>query len=214
MGPGTQQGGITIAAFDFDKTLSTRDNGVPFFVRLVGRPKVARALAKALPHLARGGRNAVKERITREVFTGLSDDTIHATAATFATDVLAHHLRDDVIDRAEWHREQGHRRVIISASYACYVAPVAQALGFDAALATGLVVGADGMLTGALDGPNVRGMEKVHRLDTWFADERIDGTTVDLWAYGDSAGDDELLARADHPVRVERARISRAPIGE
>jgi phosphoserine phosphatase len=28
-----------------------------------------------------------------------------------------------------------------------------------------------------------------------------------LWAYGDSRGDHEMLAMADHPIRVKRGRV-------
>jgi phosphoserine phosphatase len=32
----------------------------------------------------------------------------------------------------------------------------------------------------------------------------VGGAATELWAYGDSAGDRELLAMADHPTRVGR----------
>ncbi|MCJ7436243.1 MAG: HAD-IB family phosphatase, partial [Acidimicrobiia bacterium] len=112
------------------------------------------------------------------------------------------HVRPDIVARAEWHREQGHERVIVSASFACYLRPVAARLGFDAGLGTELEVGSDRRLTGELAGPNVRGAEKVHRLEAWIGD-----APATVWAYGDSGGDRELLARADHPVRVGRETI-------
>ena len=69
-----------------------------------------------------------------------------------------------------------------------------------------LEVGADGALTGALVGPNVRGPEKEVRLRAW-----LDGDEPDLlWAYGNSSGDRELLAMADVPVWVDR-RSHRPP---
>ena len=46
--------------------------------------------------------------------------------------------------RADWHRTQGHRLVIVSASLAVYLRPIAQHLRFDAVLATELEVGNDG----------------------------------------------------------------------
>ena len=49
--------------------------------------------------------------------------------------------------------------------------------------------------TGQLEGGNVRGPEKVRRVREWLG-----AGEVELWAYGDSAGDRELLAAADHPV--------------
>ena len=34
---------------------------------------------------------------------------------------------------------------------------------------------------------------------------------AELWAYGDSSGDDELLALADHPLRVDGIRVDPEP---
>ena len=83
----------------------------------------------------------------------------------------------------------------------------ARRLGVQGALATELQVGPDGRCTGHLDGPNCRGHEKVERLRRWLG-----GRSPRLWAYGDSSGDDELLAMADHPVRVHSAPIPEVPL--
>jgi phosphoserine phosphatase len=69
-------------------------------------------------------------------------------------------------------------------------------LGLDAVIATELEVGPDGALTGEIVGANVRRAEKVRRLEAWL------GGDAEIWAYGDSTGDRELLERADHPLRV------------
>ena len=66
-------------------------------------------------------------------------------------------------------------------------------------LCTTLGVDADGILTGRLEGGNVRGPEKVRRVQEWLG-----AGPVELWAYGDSGGDRELLALADHPHKVGR----------
>jgi phosphatidylglycerophosphatase C len=91
-------------------------------------------------------------------------------AAGFASDVLARHLRPDVVEREAWHRGQGHDVVIVSASFRDCVDPIAAELGVSAVLATELAVGDDERLTGELSGPNVRGAEKVRRLDDWLGD--------------------------------------------
>ena len=87
--------------------------------------------------------------------------------------------------------------VIVSASYEMYVEPLAALLGADHALATRLAVGADGRLTGELDGPNCRGPEKIRRLHDWLDAHHGGRAMVDVIAYGDSPGDRELLADAD-----------------
>ena len=96
----------------------------------------------------------------------------------------------------------GHEIVIVSASLDVYLEPLAPLLGVDHVLCTKLGVGPDDRLTGRLEGGNVRGPEKIRRVREWLG-----AGAVELWAYGDSAGDRELLAAADHPVWMHgRAR--------
>jgi phosphoserine phosphatase len=48
----------------------------------------------------------------------------------------------------------------------------------------------------------VRGAEKVRRLDEWLGATAPGAGPAFVWAYGDSSGDRELLARADQGIRV------------
>ena len=191
---------LTVAAFDFDRTVSTRDNVLPFLRAVVGPAAVASALARSVPDLVRGRRDAVKARLAG-LLAGQDDDALTEVTQAFVEETIARHLRDDVLAHVEWHRRQGHHTVLVSASFERYLVPIGGRLGFDAALGTRLEV-VDGRLTGRLDGPNVRRAEKVRRLEAWLA-----GRPATLWAYGDSRGDRELLVRADRPIRVGRARL-------
>jgi phosphatidylglycerophosphatase C len=201
----------TVAVFDFDKTLSTRDNVLPFLAAATSRRAVARCLLASLPSVARGQRDEVKARLAR-LLTGTTEAELDDVVGPFVAETTARHLRPDVLARARWHAEQKHRLVVVSASFECYLAPIAERLGFDAALGTRLEL-VDGRLTGRLVGPNVRHAEKVRRLDEWLTEqdpERDGDRAATVWAYGDSSGDDELLARADHPIRVSRRRLESA----
>jgi phosphatidylglycerophosphatase C len=197
-----------VAAFDFDGTLSTRDNFVPFLRRVAGSTAAARAFATGVSRLARAdrahrSRNDMKAEVLEQLFAGRDADDVEDAARAFASEVLADHLRVEAIQRADWHRTQGHRLVIVSASLGVYLRPIAEHLRFDAVLATELEVDGDGRLTGRMDGENVRGPEKARRLEAWLAQEAPD-TVPFVWAYGDSSGDKELWARADRAVRLGR----------
>jgi phosphatidylglycerophosphatase C len=197
----------TIAAFDFDGTLSTRDNFVPFLRRVAGAGAVSRAMAVNSGRLARSSRHsrsrdALKARVLHDLFVGFDAEVIDEIGRGFAFEIIQRHLATEMVQRADWHRTQGHALVIVSASLGAYLRPVAEHLRFDAVLCTDLEVGDDGVLTGAMAGANVRGKEKADRLDEWIgADQPY------VWAYGDSSGDKYLWQRADRPIRVKRGRI-------
>ena len=105
--------------------------------------------------------------------------------------------------RVAWHRREGHEIVIVSASLDVYLDPVARRTRrrarccARASKSTPTVAAPDASSEG-----NCRGPEKAKRLQAYLGD----GETV-LWAYGDSSGDPEMLAMADHPVRVRRGRL-------
>lgn len=199
-----------MAAFDVDGTLTRRDCVLPFLVRtarwrlpgvFLRRP---RAAATAL---ARRDRDALKALACLSL-RGLDQGTLERCGAAFAGRVHAQGLRPDTSARLAAHRARGHLVVLVSASLGPYLDPLGALLGVDAVLCTRLEL-ADGVCTGRLDGPNCRGPEKAARLRAWLAAEGLD--PVELWAYGDSAGDDALLAMADHPVHVRSVTIAPEP---
>jgi phosphatidylglycerophosphatase C len=197
-----------VAAFDFDGTLVPGDSLPGFLARLLGRASFSRALATATPAMVLGyhqaGRDGSKAALLRRALAG--------QAATHAAEVgeafgasLARRVRPEMAERLVWHRQQGHRQVLVSASLAVYLEPFGRLTGFDEVIATRLETGPDGRLTGRMDGPNVRAHRKAQLLrDTLGSDP------VEVWAYGDSAGDREMLQMADHPTRVTRRTLRRA----
>jgi len=193
-----------VAAFDFDGTLSTRDSFLPYLRIVAGTRDLARAIAAAAPALATSRRDprqrdVAKALVIRGTLAGRREAYLRDVGARYARLVVEQHLAPDTMARLEAHRTDGHAIVLVSASLHVYLDSIAELLGVDAVLATALEVDADGRCTGEIAGANVRGVEKVRRLDEWLA-----GREVVLHAYGDSSGDDELLARADHGVRVGR----------
>ena len=191
-----------MAAFDFDGTVSRRDTLLPFLQRLCGAQRVFRALAGTLVGSG-ASRDRFKDAVLIRLLAGREQAEVEAAGDAYAEFLLsAGRLRPEAVRRLAEHRERDHRVVIVSASPEVYVAPLGRRLGVDAVLATRLAVGADGRLTGRMDGRNCRGPEKVARLEAW-----LDGSEPGrLWAYGDSRGDRELLSRADvgHLVRPRR----------
>lgn len=198
---------LVVAAFDFDGTLTTRDSVVPFLRRVAGRRGLAVGLARSAPRIVpavvRRDRDRLREIATQAVFADRSIDDIEGLGVSHAEAVFADRMRADVLARLDWHQRRGHTTVVVSASYEHYVRPIADRLGMDGVLATRLEVGAGGRCTGRLLGPNCRGPEKVRRLAEWLNGRSLRLDDVTLWAYGDSAGDRELLRAAHHPHLVD-----------
>jgi phosphatidylglycerophosphatase C len=206
--------GTTIAAFDFDETLTRRDTVVPFLRRLAGGRTLALGLLarshRLAPAAMRRNRDVLRAMATDQVFRGRSVAEVEAHAREYGEQIYAVGLRPDTAARLAWHREAGHSVVIVTASYEHYVHVVGEHLGVDAVLATRLEV-EDDRCTGRLLGPNCRGPEKVVRLQRWLADQDLALDEVTLWAYGDSGGDRELLAAAQHPHWVRTPLDSVTP---
>ena len=131
-----------VAAFDFDGTLSTRDNVVPFLHRVAGTRGTLRAATTSAVRVATNprathSRRSLQGGVVQRVFAGRDARSVDALARDFAADIVQRHLRAEAVARTEWHREQGHRVVIVSASFGAYLRPIAQQLGLGVA-ATGL----------------------------------------------------------------------------
>lgn len=206
-----------IAAFDFDGTLTRSDTLLPFLGWSCGRAALARALVQAAPTAARARtgrltesthpRDASKAVLLDRLFAGRSQDWFGDRGQHYAT-MLGRRLRPDVLARVEWHRGQGHELLIVSASLHTYLDHFAAEHGFDHVIAVEMQV-TNGVLSGDLVGPNVRGPEKAVRLRNWIGDD-LDQTH--LWAYGNSTGDRELLAMADDPTWVAKAALTTPPL--
>ncbi|MBO0730593.1 MAG: HAD-IB family hydrolase [Acidimicrobiaceae bacterium] len=198
-----------VAAFDFDGTLVPGDSLRPFLTQLLGRRRFAAVLGRAgapmLVGYGRDGRDGAKKALLVRAVAGLPATAVAAAGEAFGAG-LASRVRPEMTSRLDWHRAREHRLVLVSASLADYLEPFGRLVGFDDVIATRLEVATDGRLTGQLAGNNVRAEEKATRLAGLLG-----SGPVELWAYGDSAGDRELLAMADHPTFVGRRR--RAPHG-
>ena len=201
-----------VVAFDVDKTLTQRDCVVPYLRSLWHWRVVLRSLRWSAPltlAALRRNRDDVKSLVTRIVMTGLDRTRIEESGQVHAARVLETWMRPDTVARLQWHREQGHDVVLVSASYSSYLTHIAAHLGCRAVLACEVAFDASGRCTGELVGGNCRGPEKRRRLAEWMEGAGI-GHAVTV-AYGDSAGDDAMLAMATWPTRVDRRPLAPLP---
>ncbi len=187
-----------VAAFDFDVTITTKDTFVPFLTRAFGKERVRLAFLRLAPEAARvvvglSDRDRFKGRLVRALFAGDSVARLRETGREHAREII-NWVRPAARQRIEWHKKRGDRLVMVSASLDLYLDPVADALGFDDLLCTSPAVN-HMVFDGSLVGKNCRGPEKVSRLTNLLGNL----SEYELHAYGDSEGDREMLAAANHP---------------
>jgi phosphatidylglycerophosphatase C len=199
----------TVAAFDFDGTLTRRDTLVPFLASVVGWPALTRVLGAEAPALARmaagrADRDLTKERVLARALAGRPHAEVSEAGVRYGATLARNAITPEMRERVAWHQREGHEIVIVSASLDVYLNEVARALTVESILCTTLERDDAGACTGRMLGGNCRGPEKAKRLRTHLGDDLDD---VELWAYGNSDGDDEMLALAQHPVRVRRGRL-------
>ena len=190
-----------VVAFDFDGTLTTRDSFTAFLAWREGAVRYAVGLLRLVPELALymvlRDRGRLKAAAAKEFLSGLSPLKLAEDADAFAEFAAPRLLRPDALATWRQWKESGAMMVIVTASPEAIVEPFARRLRADGLIATQLQTDKNGRITGALDGANCRGIEKVRRITDHF------GTDFSLAAaYGDTSGDREMLQMAH--VRVYR----------
>lgn len=190
--------GQPLAVFDFDGTLTHADSLLPFFRETAGRFGAWTGfglLSPVLGALAVGacGNQPAKERFVKWFLAGRSREQLAAVGGRFAAGRLRWLENPAALARVDWHRDQGHRLILLSASLREYLEPWAQAHGWDELVCTELEYQQD-RVSGRLRGRNVQGLEKVRRMQERYPD----WAARETWAYGDSRSDRPLLQLARH----------------
>lgn len=206
---------VHVAAFDVDGTLTVRDCVRPFLRRVGGTRGLLAAFWRrplgTVVAAVRRDRDRLKEIFVGGVLRGRAVSTVETAGEAFAAQVAGSWLRPDTLARLRWHQQRGHRVVLVSASLGPYLHPLGRLLGVDGVLCAEPRRSGETFADG-LAGSNCRRAEKVRRLDAWLVDRGA--TDAFVWAYGDSAGDTELLARADRGVCVRDVVLTPSPTEE
>lgn len=187
-----------VALFDFDGTITHRDSLLPFLWQLLGPLKlIAYAITMSplllgyILHIIPNG--VAKERLLGRILGGKDMTWLRVESKRFASDFLPRIVRNECVERIAWHQAQGHRVIIVSASLELYLRPWAEALGVVDILATRLKE-EEGRAGRGFSGVNCFGEAKADRVKEYLGDI----SAMEIYAYGDSRGDTQMLAMADH----------------
>lgn len=188
----------SLAIFDFDNTLTTRDT-LPMFIRFVnGNKKFINGLLRLLPTLILYKFHFIpnqkaKEMVLTYFFGGMEAEVFINHGKAFQRKILPGMLRKEAITALNRHKDRGDDIIVITASAEEWVKDWCMQQGISC-IAT-QIEKKDDKITGRIIGKNCYGEEKLRRLK-----EKI---KLDLYneihVYGDSKGDKALLQIATHP---------------
>ena len=185
----------SLALFDFDGTITTHDSFRDFLLFFFGKWRFMLGCLRAAPWLIAFllrliNNQTAKQQVTRIFFAGMPQKNFEEKAKAFATGILNDIVRPAAVEKIRWHRQQGHRVILVSASFTDYLKFWCEQHGIEI-ISTRLET-KDGVLTGNFATPNCFGPEKVRRIR-----EVVDIAEYQtIYAYGDSRGDREMLAIA------------------
>ena len=188
----------TLALFDFDGTITTKDSFIPFMFFACGSaksilifiltfPYVVAYILKLCPLIT------MKEAFLKLMIRGWTREKFDSVAKDFYAEVIRPLVKQSAADAIRKHLADGADVSLVSASPEDWLRPFTEEFGINL-IATRLEV-VDGRYTGKILGNNCKKAEKVARVH-----ERYDvGSYTDIYAYGDSNGDTEMLAMSNHP---------------
>ncbi|MGE5328058.1 MAG: HAD family hydrolase [Deltaproteobacteria bacterium] len=188
-----------IAAFDFDGTITKNDSFVDFIIYNCGFAKFLAGFIRTLPEvilylLGKRPNCVPKIKMLAIFFKGMKEEEFIKRCREYSLNRIDNIVRDKMIKKIKWHKEQGHRLVIVSASVDEWIKPWAEENGFEKIIATKIGV-QDGVINGELGSENCYGGQKVKS----FLEQYPDRESYHLFVYGDSKGDREMLELADVP---------------
>ncbi|MDD5861229.1 MAG: HAD family hydrolase [Prevotellaceae bacterium] len=189
-----------IYCFDFDGTITNKDTLLEFirYARgswgfFLGFLLFSPILVLMKLHLYPNYR--AKQKLFAWYFKGMTEEDFNALCRHFARD-NQELLRQPAVSRLKQIDSEGHAIFVVSASIDNWVRPFIDLLELHDVTILGTQIEiADGKVTGRFLTHNCYGPEKVYRISQALDDDR---TKYDITAFGDSRGDREMLAFADH----------------
>ncbi|MGB0524661.1 MAG: HAD-IB family hydrolase [Flammeovirgaceae bacterium] len=187
---------MKLILFDFDGTLTTKDSFLEF-IKFTHSPLQLWGGLLLLSPILIGMKLGIfsnefaKPLLLSLYYRGKSKEELEHLGQLFHRDYLPKILRAKGIAEIQAHQAAGQTLALVSASVEIWLKPFAEQMGMT--LICTKAAYRDGKFIGKFDGKNCIGPEKVKRICEAFNLKDFD----ELIAYGDTAGDREMLALAD-----------------
>lgn len=183
---------MQLALFDFDGTITTDDSLLKFIRFVVGDRRFLLGLVVLSPMLVLYKLKLIpnykaKQYMLSWFFKGMSKDAFLKVANEYSLVHIDKILRPKAIEKINWHKNQGHKVVVVSASIECWLRLWCEKNGLEL-IATKLEI-KDDIVTGKLLSKNCYGVEKINRIKEIYNLKDFEY----IYSYGDSSGDKEML---------------------
>lgn len=206
---------IRVAIYDLDRTVLRTPTFTLFLLWAAWRETPWRLLLlPALAVLMIGyafrlyGRRRFKPAAIRLMLgRSIASSRAEALAAAFAAWRVPRDVPPGAAACIARDRADGYRLLMATAAPEFYAGAIAEALGFDAILASRHHRDADGNWLPQLDGPNCYGAEKARRVEEWLSENATSGT-AHIRAYSDHVSDAPTFALASEAWLVGRGEKS------
>ena len=185
-----------IAFFDFDGTITTDDSLLKFIRFVVGDRRFLAGLVSLSPMLILYKLKFIpnykaKQYLLSWYFKGMKKEDFFEVANKYSLEHIDKIVRPKAMKRINWHKKQGHKIVVVSASIDCWLRPWCEKNGLEV-IATKLNL-LENKITGKFLTKNCYGQEKVNRINETYNLKEFDY----IYSYGDSSGDKEMLLIAN-----------------
>lgn len=191
----------TIAAFDFDGTITTKDTLWEFLKFSQSKRRLYSGIVFLSPVLLLYLLKIISNNLAKEILFSYFFKNWDLSHFNDLCDCFSEKidcmLNEKTTKIIEQHKSNGHPIYIVSASMENWITPWAQKKGLRV-IATQLQINSDLKLTGKFKTKNCYGQEKVNRL----LEVMPNRSEYFLMAYGDSRGDREMLKLADKGLFV------------
>ncbi len=187
---------MKLALFDFDGTITLRDTFIDFVRFSLGWRAFVSGIAQLSPSIAAFSLGVLNSTSFKDIylshyFKGLPEERFEHYCQSYAVNVLPTIVKPDAVERIKWHKDQGHRVIVVTASVRNWINAWCEQGELE--LISSELVFQNGMVTGRLASLDCVGKEKVRRIK-----EQVEISDYEtIFAYGNSKGDEEMLKIAD-----------------
>ncbi len=201
---------MSISVFDFDGTLLKGDSLLIAARQSNKEILFLWYLLRIVPYYFKYKLNLLSTKKFKEkfieIFNLCSIDQSTKIKEKVKTQIISR-IEPKALDRLYWHKKKGDRVIICSASPNFILEPIADYLKVE--LVCTEFMKKNGILIPKIKGENCKGVEKVLKLEKFLNNKLSD---LDIEAYGDSAGDQQLLEISKKPhYRDFTSKISAYP---